>query len=114
MNNVVTNVAKLGSQYASNMTRFFYGQADKKKINKKLFKRELKAAYDYGCLNLAVKIMKDQREGKYQDVGEIIGDLMLVTSQCYEATRKECSLKTMPISVETIVEQYHENGSLIQ
>lgn len=105
-------------KYCEHITKIYFKEAPKKKFEKKKFKSEVRAAFDYGCLNLCINVLKDIGAGKYENIDEVAGDLMIILQNSYEATRRNLNVKAFPLNMEEVIERFEnvkrEKGELLQ
>lgn len=52
-----------------------FGQADKKKLNKKVFRDDLSTLFMAGSSTVLATLIKEHRRKPYSDVEELIGDM---------------------------------------
>lgn len=55
-----------------------YGQAEKKKLNRKLYQDDLVTCYMAGASSVLAKIIKEHRANPYKEVDELIGEMQEV------------------------------------
>lgn len=100
------------TRYSNSITVVHYGQADRLKINRKLFRKEMKNSVEYGLLICSQEILSRHIDSPYGDVEEVMGDLHEILANSFECIRKAFNLKSSSLDVEKVLSVYErqKNG----
>ena len=81
-----------------------FKDAPKKKLNRDKFKKEIKAACNYGSLCLCQTILDNHKKEPYEDVDTLIGDIQIELVRAFKASNKELNLFVAPHTLENAIQ----------
>lgn len=96
---------KLRSKYSRDITAKNFKQAERVKLNRKLFDKEIRCSYSYGIFCIASELINQHKDNPYKSVDEVMADIQLVVVDNYKKVKREFNIKTADYSIEKCIEE---------
>lgn len=102
----ITEIKKENHNYYMPIIKRHYMGADKVKLARTKFEKEIKCALTYGALNAVQTILDAHKADPYKSVDEISGDLQMILVDTHKTIKRELGLKIPDFTLDHAIAKY--------